>query len=113
MIGYQIMKRLPIGIHNFQELIDENYYYVDKTLLIKELLEAPGKVVLIPRARRFGKTLNLSMLQYFFEKSTIDHSYLVHDKLVWQYPEIQGFSGQYPVIFLTFNKLEQEFSHLL
>lgn len=61
------MRPLPVGIDSFEKLIQENYYYIDKTLLIKELLELKGEVNLFTRPRRFGKTLNLSMLQYFFE----------------------------------------------
>ena len=60
---------LPIGIENYAEMIEKGYYYVDKTLFIKELLDRKGKVNLFTRPRRFGKTLNMSMLQYFFEKS--------------------------------------------
>ena len=61
-------KPLPIGIEDFKELV-ENYYYIDKTLFIKELLDNRGKVSLFTRPRRFGKTLELSMLRYFFEKN--------------------------------------------
>ena len=61
-------KPLPIGIDNFQEIIEQGYYYVDKTALIKELLEMRGKVNLFTRPRRFGKTLNLSMLQCFLRR---------------------------------------------
>ena len=57
-------KLLPLGISDFKEVVSGNYYYVDKTLLIKEVSEA-GKVLLVTRPRRFGKTLNLSMLRYF------------------------------------------------
>lgn len=60
-------KALPVGVDNFEKLISHNYYYVDKTLFIKELLDLRGKVNLFTRPRRFGKTLNLSMLRYFFE----------------------------------------------
>ncbi|MFI3202566.1 MAG: AAA family ATPase, partial [Eubacteriales bacterium] len=60
-------KPLPIGIDNFEEIILQGCYYVDKTLLIKTLLDATSKVTLFTRPRRFGKSLNLSMLQYFFE----------------------------------------------
>ena len=60
-------KPLPIGVDNFEKMIHEGYYYVDKTLLIKELLDLKGEVNLFTRPRRFGKTLNLSMLRYFFE----------------------------------------------
>lgn len=60
-------KALPIGVDNFEKLITQDYYYVDKTLFIKELLDLKGNVNLFTRPRRFGKTLNLSMLKYFFE----------------------------------------------
>ena len=60
-------KALPVGVDNFQKLITDGYYYTDKTLLIKELLDIKGEVNLFTRPRRFGKTLNLSMLRYFFE----------------------------------------------
>ena len=62
-----MQKRLPIGIENFKEMIEENYYYVDKTLLIKDIIDKGGKCSLFTRPRRFGKTLNMSMLRYFFE----------------------------------------------
>ena len=61
------MKMLPAGIENFEEICTEGYYYVDKTALIRELLQKRGKVNLFTRPRRFGKTLNMSMLRHFFE----------------------------------------------
>ena len=61
------LKKLPIGMENFQRIREENFYYVDKTGLIKELLERKGEVNLFTRPRRFGKSLNMSMLQYFFD----------------------------------------------
>ena len=60
-------KPLPIGVDIFEDIIKSGYYYVDKTMFIKELLDLKGKVNLFTRPRRFGKTLNLSMLRYFFE----------------------------------------------
>ena len=69
---------LPIGIENFKELIENDYYYTDKTLMIKELLDSRAKVNLFARPRRFGKTLNMSMLKYFFEKSDEDNGKLFH-----------------------------------
>lgn len=72
-------KPLPIGVDNFEKLITRNYYYVDKTLLIKNLLDNKADVNLFTRLRRFGKTLNMSMLQYFFENSEKDNSYLFED----------------------------------
>ncbi|HBY05370.1 TPA: AAA family ATPase [Candidatus Dependentiae bacterium] len=68
-------KLIPIGIDDFKELVEQNYYFADKSLLIKELLDSGAKVTLLPRPRRFGKTLNLSMLRYFFEKVVDDRSY--------------------------------------
>ncbi|MCK8817614.1 ATP-binding protein [Natroniella sulfidigena] len=61
-------KKLPIGINDFKEIREDNYYYVDKSLLIKEVIDEDAKVILLPRPRRFGKSLNISMLHYFFEK---------------------------------------------
>ena len=60
-------KALPVGVENFEDMVKSGYYYVDKTMLIKELMDLKGKVNLFTRPRRFGKTLNLSMLRYFFE----------------------------------------------
>lgn len=60
-------KALPIGVENFKDIIESGYYYIDKSLFIKELFDLKGKVNLFIRPRRFGKTLNLSMLRYFYE----------------------------------------------
>ena len=60
-------KPLPIGVDNFEELITKDYFFVDKTLFIRDLLDMKGEVNLFTRPRRFGKTLNMSMLRYFFE----------------------------------------------
>lgn len=60
--------RIPLGISDFRELRQEGFDYIDKTLLIRDLIDEPSKVVLLPRSRRFGKTLNLSMLRYYFER---------------------------------------------
>jgi Predicted AAA-ATPase/PD-(D/E)XK nuclease superfamily len=98
------MKKIPIGITDYKELIEGNYYYVDKTLLIKELLATGDKVTLIARPRRFGKTLNLSMLQYFFDcsNSGIKNDLLFYNMHIWRYPELRAHQRQYPIIFLTF-----------
>ena len=61
------MKRIPIGLSDFKELIEENYYYFDKTKFIDEVIQDGAKVKLFTRPRRFGKTLNMSMLKYFFD----------------------------------------------
>src|SRR5271167_4739520 len=90
-------KLLPIGLSDFKKLIDGDYVYVDKTLLIQELIEKGTEVALIPRLRRFGKTLNLSMLRYFFEKTEEDTSYLFKNLNIWKnetYRAMQGQSGR-------------------
>ena len=69
-------KPLPIGISDFKEIIDGGYTYVDKTAFIQEILDLKIKAALIPRPRRFGKTLNLSMLRYFLERSKESYGYL-------------------------------------
>ncbi|MBS0622709.1 MAG: AAA family ATPase [Verrucomicrobia bacterium] len=109
-------KRLPIGISDFKELMDGGYAYIDKSLLIAEIIEEGTKVALIPRPRRFGKTLNLSMLRYFFEKRDEDTSYLFEDLQIWQNATNRALQGQFPVIFLTFKSIkhsswEQTFKH--
>ena len=102
------MKPLPIGVDDFKKLIDENYYYVDKTLLIKELLDNKGEVNLFTRPRRFGKTLNMSMLQYFFEKTEEDNSYLFNGlKIMNESKEYLNYMGKYPVINLSLKSAKQ------
>lgn len=69
-------KPIPIGIEDFKKIIDKDYYFVDKSLIIKEILDSGAKITLFTRPRRFGKTLNMSMLRRFFEKTKEDSSYL-------------------------------------
>ncbi|MFO7819939.1 MAG: AAA family ATPase [Halanaerobacter sp.] len=99
------MKKPPVGISNYQKIIDEDYYYVDKTMLIKEIMES-GEVVLITRPRRFGKTLNQSMMRYFFEAQAEDTSYLFEDKKIWQEDQYRKMQGEYPVIYLSFKDVK-------
>ncbi len=94
-------KLLPIGLSDFKKLIDDCYIYVDKTLLVQELISKGTEVALIPRLRRFGKTLNLSMLRYFFEKNPQDTSYLFRPLKIWQDEKCQALQGQFPVIFIS------------
>src|SRR5271155_419218 len=100
-------KKLPIGLSDYKKMIDGHYYYVDKTLFVDDILKYGGEVTLIPRPRRFGKTLNLSMLKYFFEKTEISHAYLFEDKKIWQLPERAALQGKFPVIFLTFKDIKE------
>jgi hypothetical protein len=94
-------KPLPIGISDFKKLIDGGYAYVDKTLLVQEIMEQATEVALIPRMRRFGKTLNISMLRYFFEKSEQDPSLLFQDLNIWKNEKYRSLAGRFPVIFLS------------
>lgn len=106
-------KVIPIGIDNFEKIITEEYYYVDKTLLIKELLDLAGEVNLFTRPRRFGKSLNLSMLQAFFE-NTGDEEENQKRRELFKHLQIMNAGdaytshmGQYPVIFLTLKSAKQ------
>lgn len=101
------MKKLPLGLSDFKTVIEDNYYYVDKSLLIKELLETPGQVILIPRPRRFGKTLNLSMLKYFFGISNTDNKHLFQNTYIGKEKKYMELQGQYPIIYLTFKDVKE------
>lgn len=98
---------LPIGISDFKKIIEENYTYVDKTNLIQEILEESAGVLLFPRPRRFGKTLNLSMLRYFFEKSDESRSHLFVNLNIWKTTKYREYQGKFPVIFLTLKDVKE------
>ena len=107
-------KALPIGVDNFEKIRNEGYYYVDKTMLIKELLDLKGEVNLFTRPRRFGKTLNLSMLRYFFE-DTGDGEKNTRNRALFQGLKIMEAGeayvrqmGMYPVMNLTLKSAKQE-----
>ena len=98
----------PIGVSNFREIREGKLAYVDKSALITDLIDDGAKVVLLPRPRRFGKTLNLSMLRYFFEKRDEDLSHLFSDLAVWRAGEgYRAHFQQYPVISLTFKDVKE------
>ncbi|MDR0909239.1 MAG: ATP-binding protein [Spirochaetaceae bacterium] len=100
-------KMLPIGIENFEEMVTKNFWYADKTLMIKDLLDGDVKVQLITRPRRFGKTLNMSMLQHFFD-CTMDSRALFKDLAIGKAgDEYLAHMNQYPVIFLTFKRAKK------
>ena len=97
---------LPIGISDYR-LASSEYYYVDKTLMIRDFLDERPMVSLFTRPRRFGKTLNMDMLRVFFEKTEEDTSVYFRDKRIWQCGErYQTYQGQYPVIFLSFKDVK-------
>lgn len=99
-------KPLPIGVSDFKSATT-NYYYVDKTLLIRDFLNAIPMVSLFTRPRRFGNTLNMDMLRVFFEKTPEDTSIYFKDKYIWQCGDYYTkHQGQYPVIFLSFKDVK-------
>ena len=104
--GGKGLKALPIGISDYVRAQSE-YYYVDKTLLIKEFLDQKPLVSLFTRPRRFGKTLNMDMLRVFFEISDEDTSKYFKNQAIWQCgEEYRSHQGKYPVIFLTFKDVK-------
>ena len=106
MVAKAEVKSLPIGISDYVRA-QEEYYYVDKTLLIKEFLDKKPLVSLFTRPRRFGKTLNMDMLRVFFEISDKNTSKYFVDKNIWQCgEEYRSHQGKYPVIFLTFKDVK-------
>ncbi|MFV0288912.1 MAG: AAA family ATPase, partial [Mycoplasmatales bacterium] len=101
-------KKIPIGIEDYQDLVNHQYLYVDKTVLIKEILDNGEKVLFLPRPRRFGKTLNLSMLRYFFDIK-LDTKELFKDSKLFQTKDsvkYYEYLNKYPVININLKGLE-------
>ena len=99
---------LPIGISDYRLAVTE-YYYIDKTMLIKDFIDERPMVSLFTRPRRFGKTLNMDMLRTFFEKTDEDTSVYFKDKKIWACgKKYQEYQGKYPVIFLGFKDVKKE-----
>jgi hypothetical protein len=101
-----IDKKLPIGVSDFKEIIKNEHYFIDKSLFIKDVVEG-AKVLLYPRPRRFGKTLNLSMLRYFYNKNG-DNSALFKDLMIAKEEKIMQKQGKHPVIFITLKDVKCE-----
>ena len=97
-----IVKKIALGESDFRSIIENNEYFVDKSLLIKEIFEDSSRIILIPRPRRFGKTLNLSMIRYFVERCDEDRRYLFNNLLIEKEQDIMKRQGIYPTIYLTF-----------
>lgn len=100
-------KNVAIGIQSFDKLITENYFYIDKTLFIKEWWESGDDVTLITRPRRFGKTLNMSMVEQFFSISYVDRGDLFEGLSIWQEEKYRNLQGTYPVISLSFASIKE------
>ena len=116
--GGSVRLPLPIGISDYR-LASSEYYYIDKTLLIKEFLDERPMVSLFTRPRRFGKTLNMDMLRTYFEKTKEDTSVFFKNRKIWNCGErYRSYQGKYPVIFITFkdvkkNTWEETFDHIV
>lgn len=99
---------LPIGISDYR-LASSSYYYIDKTMMIKDFIDERPMVSLFTRPRRFGKTLNMDMLRVFFEKTDADTSVYFKDKKIWACgEEYRAYQGKYPVIYVTFKDVKCE-----
>ena len=97
---------LPIGVSNYC-LAASEYYYIDKTMMIKDFIDERPMVTLFTRPRRFGKTLNMDMLRTYFERSDKDTSVYFRDKKIWSCGQkYRDYQGRYPVIFLTFKDVK-------
>ena len=94
------MKKIPTGIKSFSKLKEENYYFVDKTLMIKDFLEIGSEVTLVTRPRRFGKTINMSMMSEFFD-ITKDSKEIFKGTKIMETPYVAEIN-QYPTIFISF-----------
>ncbi len=99
---------VAIGIQSFEKLREENHFYVDKTDFIREWWESGDEVTLITRPRRFGKTLNMSMLEAFFSNDYADRGGLFHGLSIWNNEKYRELQGTYPVIFLSFANIKEK-----
>ncbi|WP_418965398.1 AAA family ATPase [Cetobacterium sp.] len=101
-----VKKKLPVGIDNFKEIIENNYYFVDKSKMIDELLNKKSKVTLLPRPRRFGKTLNMSMLNYFFNIEDKEANRNLFNGLDISNTDKMMYQGEYPVIYISLKDIK-------
>ena len=101
-------KTVAIGIQSFDKIIEENYFYIDKTSFIKEWWECGDDVTLITRPRRFGKTLNMSMLEHFFSVQYADRGDLFEGLSIWEEEKYRQLQGTYPVISLSFANIKEK-----
>ena len=101
-------KAVPVGIEDFERIVREDYYYVDKTLLIEELLINRAPVTLFTRPRRFGKTLNMSMIKYFFDVKNKEGNKKLFENLKVSNSEYMSEQGKYPVIFVSLKDLKAD-----
>ena len=101
-------KPLPIGVSDFEEIVENDYYYIDKTKLIEDILYYRAKVNLFTRPRRFGKTLNMTMMKYFFDVENKEKNRKLFDGMKISESEFMQEQGQYPVVYISFKNMEEE-----
>ena len=106
--GMDMARNIAIGIQDFEKIIKSNTLYVDKTAFIKEWWDSADDVTLIARPRRFGKTLNMSMLEQFFSVDYVNRGELFEGLSIWQNETYQQLQGTYPVISLSFARVKEE-----
>ena len=100
-------RTVSIGNQDFESIREKDCFYIDKTSFIQEWWENKDSVTLIARPRRFGKTLTISMLEYFFSNRYVDRGYLFEGLSIWNYPEYRELQGTYPVISLSFANIKE------
>lgn len=107
VLGMEEQTKLPVGVTKYRKICEGGYYYVDKTLLVKELMDNGSEVTLFSRPRRFGKSLNMDMLRVFFEMSDDNTARYFEDKMIWKCgPSYTDMQSKYPVIYLSFRDIE-------
>ena len=101
-----VNKSVAVGIQSFSKIRENNCFFVDKTMFIKDWWESKDDVTLITRPRRFGKTLNMDMLDCFFSTKYANRSDLFEGMNIWNYEEYRKLQGTYPVIFISFAEVK-------
>ena len=100
------MKKIPIGVDNFKKIIIDNYFYIDKTKFIEEIFNDGAEVKLFTRPRRFGKTLNMSMLKNFFDIKEAEENSKLFDDLYIKNSPVFKEQGKYPVVFVSMKEIK-------
>ena len=102
------MKKIPIGIDDFKKIRENNYYYIDKTNFIEEIGKNVGKTLLFTRPRRFGKTLNMSMLKYFFDIKNKEENKKLFQNLYIEKSDFFKEQGAYPVVYISLKGIKAD-----
>lgn len=103
-----MLQKVTIGNQDFEKIVSNNYFYIDKTDFIRQWWETGDSVTLITRPRRFGKTLNMDMLRCFFSNRYQNRSDLFENMNIWNYDKYRILQGTYPVLFLSFAGIKEK-----